>query len=192
MEGNVTLKKYDYEFKKKVVEEYLEGEHGYRYLAQKYQMPTDSLIERWVKAYKVLGDDGLKPHKSKRYTFQFKLDMVESYLASGMSIQEFALSVGMSDPGTISSWINSYQTGGSNALRPKSERRKPKMPKTKKSGSEKLSDTSNEEYLKELEEENLRLRIENAYLKEMRRLRLEDEARNGRQESSTVSEDRSN
>ena len=192
MEGNVTLKKYDYEFKKKVVEEYLEGEHGYRYLAKKYQMPTDSLIEKWVKAYKVLGDDGLKPHKSKRYTFQFKLDMVESYLASGMSIQEFALSVGMSDPSTISSWINSYQTGGSNALRPKSERRKPKMPKTKKSGLEKPSDKSNEEYMKELEEENLRLRIENAYLKEMRRLRLEDEARNGRQESSTVSEDCSN
>ena len=186
------MKKYDYEFKKKVVGEYLEGEHGYRYLAKKYQMPTDSLIEKWVKAYKVLGDDGLKPHKSKRYTFQFKLDMVESYLASGMSIQEFALSVGMSDPSTISSWINSYQTGGSNALRPKSERRKPKMPKTKKSCPEKLSDKSNEEYLKELEEENLRLRIENAYLKEMRRLRLEDEARNGRQESSTVSEDRSN
>ena len=108
-------------------------------------MPTDSLIERWVKAYKALGDDGLKPHKSKRYTFQFKLDMVKSYLESGMSIQEFALSVGMSDPGTIGSWINSYQTGGSNALRPKSERRKPKMPKTKKSGLEKPSDKSNEE-----------------------------------------------
>ena len=46
--------------------------------------------------------------------------------------------------------------------------------------------------MKKLEEENLRLRIENAYLKEMRRLRLEDEARNGRQESSTVSEDCSN
>ena len=66
------------------------------------------------------------------------------------------------------------------------------MPKTKKSGLEKQSNKSNEEYMKELEEENLRLRIENAYLKEMRRLRLEDEARNGRQESSTVSEDCSN
>ena len=36
------------------------------------------------------------------------------------------------------------------------------------------------EYLRQLEEENLRLRIENAYLKELRRLRLEDEAKNGR------------
>jgi len=32
------------------------------------------------------------------------------------------------------------------------------------------------EYLKQLEEENLKLRIENAYLKELRRLRLEEEA----------------
>ena len=31
------------------------------------------------------------------------------------------------------------------------------------------------EYLKQLEDENLRLRIENAYLKELRRLRLEEE-----------------
>ena len=186
------MKKYDYKFKKKVVEEYLEGEHGYRYLAKKYHMSTDSLLERWVKAYKAFGDEGLKPRKSHRYTFQFKLDMVQSYLSSGMSIQEFALSVGMNDPGTIGSWINSYQTGGSNALRPKSERRKTKMSKTQKSGLEKPSDKPNEEYLKELEEENLRLRIENAYLKELRRLRLEDEARNGRQESSTVSEDCSN
>lgn len=30
------------------------------------------------------------------------------------------------------------------------------------------------EYLKQLEEENLKLRIENAYLKELRRLRLEE------------------
>ena len=31
------------------------------------------------------------------------------------------------------------------------------------------------EYLKQLEDENLRLRIENAYLKELRRLSLEEE-----------------
>lgn len=36
------------------------------------------------------------------------------------------------------------------------------------------------EYLRQLEEENLKLRIENAYLKELRRLRLEDEEKNGK------------
>ena len=45
----------------------------------------------------------------------------------------------------------------------------------------------------ELEDENLKLRIENAYLKELRRLRLEEEALQKKQrESSTVSEDSSN
>ena len=41
---------------------------------------------------------------------------------------------------------------------------------------------------KELEEELLKLRIENAYLKELRRLRLEEEMKRS-QESSAVSEE---
>jgi transposase len=47
-------------------------------------------------------------------------------------------------------------------------------------------------YLKQLEEENLKLRIENAYLKELRRLRLEGIPQNKKRESSKVSEDPSN
>ena len=49
------------------------------------------------------------------------------------------------------------------------------------------------EHIKKLEDENLKLRIENAYLKELRRLRLEEETLLKKQrESSTVSEDSSN
>lgn len=52
---------------------------------------------------------------------------------------------------------------------------------------------NNSEYLKQLENENLKLRIENAYLKELRRLRLEEETLLKKQrESSTVSEENSN
>lgn len=53
----------------------------------------------------------------------------------------------------------------------------------------KANDTSSE-HVKELEYELLKLRIENAFLKELRRLRLEDEVKmRERQESSAVSED---
>lgn len=45
------------------------------------------------------------------------------------------------------------------------------------------------DYLKKLEDENLKLRIENAYLKESRRLRLEQEALNKKRELSVASED---
>ena len=49
------------------------------------------------------------------------------------------------------------------------------------------------EHVKELEDELLKLRIENAFLKELRRLRLEDDAKmRERLESSVVSEDNSN
>ena len=52
---------------------------------------------------------------------------------------------------------------------------------------------SSAEHVKELENELLKLRIENAFLKELRRLRLEDEAKmRERLESSVVSEDNSN
>lgn len=45
------------------------------------------------------------------------------------------------------------------------------------------------EHIKQLEDELLKLRIENAYLKELRRLRLEEEALLKKQrESSTASE----
>lgn len=50
-------------------------------------------------------------------------------------------------------------------------------------------DTSTE-YVKQLEDELLKLRIENAYLKELRRLRLEEETLLKKQrESSTASEE---
>ena len=49
------------------------------------------------------------------------------------------------------------------------------------------------EHVKELEDELLKLRIENAFLKGLRRLRLEDEVKmRERQESSAASEDSSN
>lgn len=49
------------------------------------------------------------------------------------------------------------------------------------------------EHVKELENELLKLRIENAFLKELRRLHLEEEAKmRERHESSTVFEESSN
>ena len=59
--------------------------------------------------------------------------------------------------------------------------------------SESVPVDTSAEHVKQLEDELLKLRIENAYLKELRRLRLEDEARlREQQESSTASEETSN
>lgn len=124
--------------------------------------------------------------------------MVELYLSTEVSYQELALSVGMNNPPLITKWVNDFRIAGPDALRPKKKGRKKSLGLTDKveksiSTSEKSTLDIDAERLKQLEEENLKLRIENAYLKELRRLRLEDEARlREQQESSTASEETSN
>lgn len=192
------MAKYSYEFKKKVVQAYLNGEGSYDYLSNKYGIPSSSKPKIWVAAYKEFGNEGLmRSRGNNNYSFQFKLSVVELYLSSEVSYQELALSQGINNPSLIARWVNDFRIAGPDALRPKKKGRKKtlNMRKSKNpsaSNEEKPVDTS-AEHIKELEDENLKLRIENAYLKELRRLRLEEEALLKKQrESSTVSEDSSN
>src|SRR5690625_4124390 len=68
---------YDFEFKLKVVKDYLKGNLGYRLLAKKYGMPSKSPIVNWVRFYKEFGDEGLhRKHSKKVYPVQFKLDVL--------------------------------------------------------------------------------------------------------------------
>ena len=192
------MAKYTFEFKKKVVQEYLEGKGGYAYIAKQNGIPAESHLRRWVNAYKEFGDEGLLRSRQKNnYSFQFKLSVVELYLSSEVSYRELALSQGINNPSLITRWVNDFRIAGPDALRPKKKGRKKTLDirefkKPSKSNEEKPVDTS-AEHVKELEDELLKLRIENAYLKELRRLRLEEEALLKKQrESSTVSEDSSN
>ena len=192
------MAKYSYEFKMKVVQSYLDGEGSYIYLAKKYNIPSKTRIEEWVKGYKEFGKEGLlRSRKNKNYSFQFKLSVIELYLSSEVSYQKLALSQGINNPSQIVKWVNDFRIAGPDALRPKKKGRKKTLDvnetkSTSKINEEKNVDTS-VELIKQLEDENLKLRIENAYLKELRRLRLEEETLLKKQrESSTVSEDSSN
>ena len=192
------MAKYSFEFKKKVVQEYLNGKGSYEYLSKKYNVASKEHIHRWVKSYEEFGNEGLfRSRQKNNYSFQFKLHVVELYLSSEVSYQELALSQGINNSSLITRWVNDFRIAGPDALRPKMKGRKKTLDirefkKPSKFGEEKPVDTS-AEHVKELEDELLKLRIENAYLKELRRLRLEEEALLKKQrESSTVSEDSSN
>lgn len=188
------MAKYSFEFKMQVVREYLLGEGGCRFLERKYSIDR-TIIMKWVKNFKQYGEDGLRRSRAKTvYTFEFMLSVVELYLTSELSYQQLALQVGLTNPSIICNWVNRYRAAGPEALMPKKKGRKRAMDKEKvvreieESGSD-----EHKELLKQLQEENLKLRIENAFLKEARRLRLEEEALLKKQrESSTVSEDSSN
>ena len=192
------MAKYSFEFKKKMVTAYLHGEGGYVYLATKYAIPNKCVIQRWVKAYEKFGDDGLRrSRQNTKYTFEYKLYVVELYLSNEVSYQELALQEGINNPAILVRWVNDYRVAGPDALRPKKKGRKKSL--NSKDNAKKY--TSNEadpvdisaERVKQLEDELLKLRIENAFLKELRRLRLEDEAKmRDLRESSTASEENLN
>lgn len=188
------MAKYSFEFKKNVVDEYLRGEGGRRYLANKYGIPNSQMIIQWVKNYTSKGNEGLiRSRKNENYSFEIKLHIVELYLTSEISYQELAVKQGISNPAQICNWVNRFQVAGPDALRSHKKGRKRTMNENdSKAIKDSFVDTS-AAHIQELEDELLKLRIENAFLKELRRLRLEDEARTrDLPESSTASEDNSN
>ena len=196
------MAKYSFEFKKKIVKEYLEGKGSSHELAKKYHVGTSDnsrQVIRWIAAYNEFGDDGLRrSRKNTIYSFEYKLHVVELYLSSEVSYQELALSQGITNPALICKWVNDFQIAGPDALRLKKKGRKKSLDSTinEKTTVQTVSETpvdTSAEYVKQLEDELLKLRIENAYLKELRRLRLEEEALLKKQrESSTASEESSN
>ena len=188
------MAKYSFKLKQEVVQAYQNGEGGYNYLAQKYGVTDESSVRKWNNAYLKFGLDGLaRSRKKQTYSFDFKLHVVELYLTTEISYQELALSVGINNPPLITKWVNDFRIAGPDALKPKKRGRRSKVEKPKDiNQSPNESINSNPDYLKQLEEENLKLRIENAYLKELRRLRLEEKPQKKKRESSTASEDHSN
>ena len=192
------MAKYNYELKKKIVDAYFRGEGGCDFLATKYGVANECIVRRWVHNYETFGDTALLRSRQKDvYSFEKKLHVVELYLSSEISYQELAIQEGITNPCMIASWVNRFRVAGPDALRPRKKGRKKALDKPKISNTQKLQeevavDTS-AEHVKELEDELLKLRIENAFLKELRRLRLEDEEKmRERRSSSTASEENSN
>jgi len=193
------MAKYSYEFKKQVVCEYLSGNGSSNSLAKKHGIPQGKMVRNWINTYREFGEDGLRrSRKKEKYSFEFKLHVVELYLSSEVSYQELAISQGINNYSMIARWVNDFRIVGPDALRTKKKGRKKSLDsKTKeKTTAQTVYETpvdTSAEYIKQLEDELLKLRIENAYLKELRRLRLEEEALLKKQrESSTVSEENSN
>ena len=193
------MAKYSYEFKKKIVSAYLNGEGGYEYLAKHYNIPAWTNIKKWVLSYQKFGDDGLiRSRQQQKYSFEYKLHVVKLYLSSEVSYQELALQEGINNPAMLVKWVNDFRIAGPDALRPKKRGRKKTLnsknkDKTAVQSSEDIQVDTSAEHVKQLEDELLKLKIENAYLKELRRLRLEEEALLKKQrELSKVSEDTSN
>lgn len=184
------MAKYSAEFKLKIVQEYLQGHLGYKALAHKYNISSPNLIKDWVGKYRIMGQDGIQRSRKKEiYSFQFKLNAVELYLSTENSYLKLALQLNLKSVGTLVTWVQCYRAVGIEGLKPQRKGRRPKLPDKATITPE--CNMNQDERLRQLEEENLKLRIEVAFLKGLRRLRQEQEAQKRKQGSPTVSEDHS-
>lgn len=199
------MAKYNLTFKLKVVTAYLNGEGGYEYLTKKYGVKATSQVRHWISAFKEFGKDGLyRKRNNTRYTSEFKLAVVESYLTSELSYRQIALQYGLNNPSLIAHWKSDFMKYGANAFVERPKGRIPIMSQTdekakitthtkSRNQKKKKELTSEQARILELEKQLRYAQIENAYLKELRRLRLEDARKmKEQQESLAVSEENSN
>lgn len=154
------LAKYTFDFKKKVVTDYLNNEGGYKYLARKYQV-NRTLVRHWTRVYNYHGWDGLIGG-GKSYTTKFKLDVIEYRETNGLSIQETAKKFNIGSNRTVKKWIEKYEEDGIFSLESQKRGRKSSM-----NSNSKIPKRHKDE---SIEEEVMRLRAENAYLKKLETL----------------------
>ena len=112
------MTKYNFEFKKKVVLEYINENISIRSLAKKHAIKSHNNIEIWVAKYKKYGDEGLyRSRKNEEYPFEKKIYVVELYLTSELSYNDLALQEGINNPALICNWVNRFRVAGPDALR---------------------------------------------------------------------------
>lgn len=121
------------------------------------RVPVKALFRRW----RIHGQGALVTRPVKSYSFEFKLALVERFLA-GESGPDLAVEAGLASRELLQKWVRAYRLDGEDGLRPKPKGR-PRKP-----------DSPPPAELPELERlrrENERLRAEVAYLGKLRALR---------------------
>lgn len=123
------------------------------------RVPVKSLYGRW----RIHGQGVLVARPVKSYSFEFKLDLVQRFLA-GESGPDLAVEAGLASRQLLQKWVRAYRLEGEDALRPKPKGR-PRKPDSPPPAE--LSE------LEQLRRENERLRAEVAYLGKLRALRAQ-------------------
>jgi transposase-like protein len=136
---------------------------GYRSAARLLDapwVPVRALYGRW----RIHGQGVLVARAVKSYSFEFKLALVERFLA-GESGPALAVEAGLASRELLQKWVRAYRLDGEDGLRPKPKGR-PRKPDSPPPAE--LSE------LERLRRENERLRAEVAYLGKVRALREQE------------------
>ncbi|KRL02464.1 helix-turn-helix domain-containing protein [Liquorilactobacillus capillatus] len=163
------MRSYIYNFKLKVVKEYLNSESSLHTLCLKYKIPSDTPLVIWLSRYKAFGPTGLKRHKRRRYSNDFKVTVITYYLNHATSIQKTAVHFDISHT-VVYNWLKLIRQFGIKAVI-SSKIGRPKMVKKKKATSKKNAEQQlierQQKRIKQLEQELSYTKVENVYLKKL-------------------------
>jgi len=150
--------RYSYEFKRKCVEMYRQGQYPETpdNLSDTY---FHDVVRKWVRIEDARGPDALRHRNSNKiWSPEDKLTLVSQVIA-GKSNRSVAFENGISN-GLLCQWVRKYKTLGYNGLVNKKRGRLPKDPDMKKVNYNNPRKLEESEY-----EELVRLRAENEYIK---------------------------
>ncbi|MFD1864590.1 hypothetical protein [Planococcus chinensis] len=83
-------------------------------------MSSSGQIERWVRAFRAFGKEGLRrKQKNRVYSVQFKLDVLHFMKQTGAPYQDTAIEFKMHDPTLIADWKRAFLAKGAGGLRTK-------------------------------------------------------------------------
>lgn len=158
------MKKYDLETKLKIIKAYDEGCIGTKELARIYGT-TRTSVKNWIHTYHSMGIDGLKEvTRPQSYSFEFKRNVVKSYLEGNLSYRDIADKFKIRSPSIPKGWVNIYKKRGLEGLLPPKGDETNMLNPTNEENNNRAS-TSSEEELERLKKENQTLKIQLEFAK---------------------------
>ncbi|MFA7078483.1 MAG: helix-turn-helix domain-containing protein, partial [Syntrophomonas sp.] len=95
------------EVKIELLEQYFAGGSPSK-LSEEYGINVRT-IEQWANRYREYGSEAFRSRQGNNsYTAEFKLQVVQDYMQSGVSEERLALKYDIPDRSTIHKWINKY------------------------------------------------------------------------------------
>ncbi len=131
-------------------------------LSKQYRI-NKSNIKYLVKLIDFKGEDILRKGKNRYYSPELKLEIINKVLIDKKSTYQTAIEYGLTSEGILRNWIKSYKENGYTIV----EKRKGRSP-TMKKVTKPINPNDKDAIIKAKDEEILRLKAENEYLKKLR------------------------
>lgn len=143
----------------KAIQEYFLGVDSKRSIARRYGLDSKA-FDILIAAYETHGPDVL--FNPPKVTTEFRIALASWAIKNNASYTEIAAKFGYTGTAQMRAWKEIYSKLGPNGLLSIQKGRKPKMPNKKPKSVKKLTEQENR--LSQLEDEVLRLKIENEAL----------------------------